>query len=64
MILAISTSITEMGLRKLANESLNKLVHIDESVESFCRFPMEKLHVCGHLAAIFNRLLNKVNAHS
>ncbi|MCJ8320517.1 MAG: thiamine pyrophosphate-binding protein [Colwellia sp.] len=63
LILAIGTSITEMGLGKLANEALSKLIHIDESVENFSRSPMAKLHVCGHLDAIFNRLLNKVNAH-
>lgn len=63
LILAIGTNITEMGLGNLASEEFKKLVHIDESVENFSRSPMAKLHVCGHLDAIFNRLINKVNAH-
>jgi len=64
LVLAIGTTITEMGLGNLASQILDKLIHIDESVENFSRSPMAKLHVCGHLDAIFNRLLNKVNAHS
>jgi len=64
LVLAIGTTITEMGLGNLASEMQGKLIHIDESVENFSRSPLAKLHVCGHLDAIFNRLLNKVNAHS
>lgn len=64
LVLAIGTSITEMGLGNLAKDVLNKLIHIDETVENFSRSPMARLHVCGHLDAIFNRLLNKVSAHS
>jgi acetolactate synthase-1/2/3 large subunit len=64
LVLAIGTSITEMGLGNLAKDVLNKLIHIDETVESFSRSPMAKLHVCGHLDAIFNRLLNTVNTQS
>ncbi len=65
LVLAIGTSITEMGIGGLANDILtNKLIHIDESVESFSRSPMAKLHVCGHLDAVFNRLLNKIDARS
>ncbi|MDO6446522.1 thiamine pyrophosphate-binding protein [Colwellia sp. 1_MG-2023] len=64
LVLAIGTSITEMGLGNLANDVLNKLIHIDETVESFSRSPMAKLHVCGHLDIIFNRLLNAIDAKS
>ncbi|GLX80303.1 acetolactate synthase [Thalassotalea insulae] len=64
LVLAIGTSITEMGLGSLANDILDKMIHIDETVENFSRSPMAKLHVFGHLDAIFNRLLNKVNAYS
>ena len=64
LVLAIGTNITEMGLGNLANENIHKLIHIDETVENFSRSPLAKLHVCGHLDAIFNRLLNKVSAHS
>jgi len=48
---------------KASRDEFKKLVHIDESVENFSRSPLAKLHVCGHLDAIFNRLINKVNAH-
>ncbi len=64
LVLAIGTSITEMGLGNLANDILDKLIHIDETVENFSRSPMAKLHVFGHLDSIFNRVLNKVNAYS
>lgn len=65
LVLAVGTSITEMGIGSLATEILNdKLIHIDSSIENFSRTPMAKLHVCGHLDAVFNRLLYKVGAHS
>ena len=38
-----------------------KLIHIDSTVENFSRSPMAKLHVCGHLDAIFSRLIRRVN---
>ncbi len=65
LVLAIGTSITEMGIGSLSNDILNnKLIHIDASIENFCRSPMAKLHVLGHLDLVFNRLINKVNAQS
>ena len=64
LVLAIGTSITEMGIGSLGKELLNsKLIHIDATVESFSRSPMAKLHVCGHLNSVFNRVLNKVDEH-
>ncbi|WDE13866.1 thiamine pyrophosphate-binding protein [Thalassomonas haliotis] len=61
LVLAIGTSITEMGIGSLGKELLNnKLIHVDSTVESFSRSPMAKLHVCGHLNTVFNRVLNKV----
>lgn len=63
LVLAIGTSITEMGIGNLVSEIKNKkFIHIDSSVENFSRSPMATLHVCGHLDAVFNRLINKVNA--
>lgn len=65
LIIAIGTSITEMGIGSLVAEIKNKkLIHIDSSVENFSRSPLAKLHVCGHLDAILNRLINKVSSHS
>ncbi|WP_076420466.1 thiamine pyrophosphate-binding protein [Colwellia sp. UCD-KL20] len=65
LILAFGTSITETGIGGLSSDLLNeKLIHIDSSVESFSRSPMAKLHVCGHLNGIVNRLLNKISQQS
>lgn len=65
LILAIGTSITETGIGGSPDAILNgKLIHIDSSVESFSRTPMAKLHVCGHLDGILNRLLNKISQQS
>lgn len=65
LILAFGASITEMGIGSLPSHILNeKLVHIDSSVESFSRSPMAKLHVCGHLDGIVNRLLFKIAQQS
>lgn len=65
LILAFGASITEMGIGSLPSHILNeKLVHIDSSVESFSRSPMARLHVCGHLDGIINRLLFKISQQS
>ncbi|WP_016957088.1 thiamine pyrophosphate-binding protein [Catenovulum agarivorans] len=65
LILAFGTSITETGIGGLSKDILNnKLIHIDSSVESFSRSPMARLHVCGHLNGIANRLLNKISQQS
>jgi len=65
LILVFGASITEMGIGSLPGHVLNeKLVHIDSSVESFSRSPMAKLHVCGHLDGVVNRLLAKINQQS
>lgn len=65
LVLAFGTSITETGIGGLPDNILNeKLIHIDSSVDSFSRSPMAKLHVCGHLNGIVNRLLNKISQQS
>lgn len=66
LVLAIGASITEMGLGSgVSNELLSsKLVHIDSSVDSFSRTPLAKLHVCGHLDGVINRMINKINQQS
>jgi len=65
LILVFGATITETGIGGLSNDVLNeKLIHIDSSVESFSRTPMAKLHVCGHLKGIVNRLLNKISQQS
>ncbi|MCU4675143.1 thiamine pyrophosphate-binding protein [Catenovulum sp. 2E275] len=65
LILVFGASITETGIGGLPQDILNeKLIHIDTSAESFSRTPMAKLHVCGNLAGITNRLLNKISQYS
>ncbi|WP_440876601.1 thiamine pyrophosphate-binding protein [Thalassotalea sp. PLHSN55] len=62
LILAFGTTITETGIGSLPEEILNKkLIHIDSSVESFSRSPMAKLHVCGHLDVVMNRVNNRIS---
>ncbi len=58
MVLAIGTTITEMGLGNLNSNIMTKLVHIDENIENFSRSAAAKLHVGGHLNTIFTSLLN------
>ncbi|NTS76645.1 thiamine pyrophosphate-binding protein [Catenovulum sp. SM1970] len=61
LILAVGTSLGEMSIGMWESQILNeKLIHIDESIESFARSPMAKLHVFGHLDAIFNSLIESV----
>lgn len=61
LILAVGTSFSEMSIGSWEGDILNeKLIHIDSTVESFSRSPMAKLHVCGHLDAIFNRLTESI----
>ena len=61
LILAVGTSFSEMSVGIWEDDILNeKLIHIDSTVENFSRSPMAKLHVCGHLDAIFSRLIRRV----
>lgn len=66
LILAFGASIAETGIGgTVSDDVLNeKLIHIDSSVENFSRTPMARLHVCGHLKGIVNRLLNKISQQS
>jgi len=61
LVLAIGASLGELGTGGWADTLLNeRLVHIDSTVEHFTRSPMAKLHVCGHLKAIFSKLIENV----
>lgn len=61
LILAVGTSLGEMALGAWEDVILSdKLIHIDERIESFSRSPMAKLHVFGHLDAIFENLIMSV----
>ncbi|MFT4926876.1 MAG: acetolactate synthase-1/2/3 large subunit [Phenylobacterium sp.] len=61
LVLAIGASLGEIGTGGWADSLLNeRMIHIDSSVEHFTRSPMAKLHVCGHLKAVFNRLIDNV----
>lgn len=61
LVLAIGASLGEIGTGGWAETLLNeRMIHIDSSVEHFTRSPMAKLHVCGHLNAIFNKLIEHV----
>jgi acetolactate synthase-1/2/3 large subunit len=58
VILAVGTSLGELNSggwsRLLLNE---RLVHVDESEEHLARTPMARLHVRGHIASVFGRLV-------
>jgi acetolactate synthase-1/2/3 large subunit len=61
LVLAIGASLGEIGTGGWADTLLNeRMIHIDSSVEHFTRSPMAKLHVCGHLRAVFNKLIENV----
>ena len=61
LVLAIGASLGEIGTGGWAETLLNeRMIHIDSSVEHFTRSPMAKLHVCGHLNAIFKKLIEHV----
>ena len=61
LVLAIGASLSEMGTGGWADSLLNeRMIHIDSSVEHFTRSPMAKLHVCGHLRAVFKKLIENV----
>lgn len=61
LVLAVGASLSEMGTGGWSSTLLNeRMIHIDSSVEHFTRSPMAKLHVCGHLNAVFNKLIENV----
>lgn len=61
LVLAVGASLSEMGTGGWSDTLLNeRMIHIDSSVEHFTRSPMAKLHVCGHLRAVFNKLIENV----
>jgi acetolactate synthase-1/2/3 large subunit len=61
LVLAVGASLGEIGTGGWADTLLNeRMIHIDSSVEHFTRSPMAKLHVCGHLKAVFSKLIESV----
>ncbi|MEX1057937.1 MAG: thiamine pyrophosphate-binding protein [Natronospirillum sp.] len=61
LILAVGAVLGELDTGGWHDDLLNeRLVHIDSSVEHFTRSPMARLHVCGDVERIFERLAGQV----
>ncbi|GAB3015500.1 thiamine pyrophosphate-binding protein [Bowmanella dokdonensis] len=61
LVLAVGAALGELGTSGWAVELMNhKLIHIDYTPEHFTRSPMAKLHVCGYLPSVFQRLIDEV----
>lgn len=57
LVIAVGSALRELSTAGWDNALLNtKLVHIDSNAEHFTRSPMANHHVCGNIAAIFNKL--------
>ncbi|MCC2637568.1 MAG: Acetolactate synthase [Moraxellaceae bacterium] len=58
VILAVGTSLGELNSGGWSSHLLNeRLIHVDEPEEHLARTPMARLHVRGHLATVFSRLV-------
>lgn len=58
VILAVGTSLGELNSGGWSGDLLNeRLIHIDETDAHLARTPMARLHVRGHIATVFSRLL-------
>lgn len=63
VILAIGASLGELNSGGWSEMLLNRrLVHIDEPEEHLARTPMAQLHVRGHIASLFARLIARLQA--
>lgn len=63
LIVAVGASMGEWNSGGWNNSVLNdRLVHVDESEENLARTPMARMHVRGHILAIFKRLVNHLDA--
>lgn len=61
LVLAIGAQLGELGTSGWNSPLLSeKLIHIDSSPEHFTRSPMARLHVCGKLDSIFERVIESV----
>lgn len=58
VILAVGTSLGELNSGGWSDLLLNeRLLHVDEPEEHLARTPMARLHVRGHIATVFSRLV-------
>lgn len=63
IVLAFGTAFGELISGGWCDSLLNdRLVHIDNSEENLMRSPMARLHVCGHIRAVCERLFDLLNA--
>jgi acetolactate synthase-1/2/3 large subunit len=63
LILAAGASLGELNSGGWSDMLLNhRLVHIDEPEEHLARTPMAQLHVRGHIASVFARLIARLEA--
>lgn len=63
LVVAIGASLGELNSGGWSPLLLNsRLVHVDETEENLSRTPMAGLHVRGHLATVFSRLLEGLAA--
>jgi len=61
LVFAVGAALGELGTGGWADDLINnKLIHIDSTVEHFTRSPMARLHVCGYLPVIFEKLIFEV----
>ena len=61
-VLAVGAALGELGTSGWDDDLINhKLIHIDSSVEHFTRSPMAKLHVCGYLPVIFQKVIDEIS---
>ncbi len=62
LVLAVGAALGELGTSGWDDDLINhKLIHIDSSVEHFTRSPMAKLHVCGYLPVVFQKVIDEIS---
>jgi acetolactate synthase I/II/III large subunit len=58
LVVAFGTGFSEFGSKGWSKSLLNqRMVHVDESEDNLIRSPLARLHVCGHLRTICERLI-------
>lgn len=62
VILAVGASFGELNSGGWSEDLLNaRLIHVDEPEEFLARTPMAQLHVRGHIASVFSRLVTQLD---
>lgn len=64
-IVAIGTALTESATDGWDAELIlnRRLIHVDAFEGNFTRSPMARLHVCGHLGALFEEVFKALDVH-